>query len=231
MHLYQRLSIPFLYRHPVISRPVALELFANRLVSDPYLAWHMRTFALHVNAHHGGTMDHTEKIFSRTTGLVRVYGETCGLYVQPIKTSWNGFNSLAYYSGHTLLELHHIEIMMPTELPQQPSVFIMFMKLRSLHWSSRTMFNDLNPTLAIPAFLPALESIHFVQYDKSFATILSYMEYVAARTASVVDVQIVISLLQFTVFVARSVLSVRTWRNLLLTQTRSQDSRTGVFKL
>jgi len=127
----------------------------------------------------------TYKILSRTTGLVRVHGMKS---TNPFSTStfpkmdWDSFNVLARTSGSTLHVFHDYEVISPSRL-QKVDAFNSFVNLRSLRWSSSTVF-DVNPNWISPAALASLETIYFKVYDRTFAEILSRMAYAFSSYSS-----------------------------------------------
>jgi hypothetical protein len=164
--LYQRLSIPHIYRHIVIVRPKTIPLLADRLVASPSLASHIRFLSTGC----WGTVGDNYNILSRTTGLIRVRG-----LLFPPPMHWCDFKILAETSGSTLLSFDNFEVVSPS--PESPSVFNSFVNLRSLFWHSSIVFKLVHDQIS-PTALPALETIHFKNHQRTFVDFLCHLQYV-----------------------------------------------------
>jgi hypothetical protein len=163
----------------VILRSAGFHRLARKLDENPSLGQHIQCLYMYFGRQYlcSGAMQTMHSILSRTSGLVQIHSikvKASDVNSLPMM-DWNMFVDMAKSSGSTLSAFHNFHIR-NTALPQTPSVFDNFDRLRSLRWCSSIRFAVNDPTS--PVCLATLESLHFTLYDKTFADVLCRMECV-----------------------------------------------------
>jgi hypothetical protein len=172
LKLRQRLATPLLYHSPVILNSVKLAIFANQLTAKPSLAGHIRFLIFSCQfsyfCHHS-----MQKIWPLTSGLIGVVSYRPHLDDHP-NIRWDDFNDLAKTSGSTIAIFRGFRIV-PSPAIESSSFFNHFDKLHTLTWSCCTLF-QINAAQILCTALPSLTTIEFINYDRTFADLLSHME-------------------------------------------------------
>jgi hypothetical protein len=170
LKLRQRLATPLLYHSSVIIGPAKLTIFANQLTAKPTLAIRIRFL---VYAGRFFCDFDMQKILSLTSGLIGVITPQIP-YLNPPDIRWYDFNVLAKTSGSTITTFRGFNITKSTAI-QSSSFFNHFNKLHTLTWSCNTLF-QINASQIPCTALPSLTTIEFINYDRTFADLLSHME-------------------------------------------------------
>jgi len=114
--------------------------------------------------------DDMQKILSLTSGLIGVVS----LQQHYPNIGWDDFNGLVKTSGSTIATFRGFNIGKSSAI-ESSSFFNHFDKLHTLTWSCGTLF-QINPAQILCTALPSLTTIEFINYDRTFADLLSHME-------------------------------------------------------
>ncbi|KAJ7064439.1 hypothetical protein C8F01DRAFT_1366782 [Mycena amicta] len=174
---FQRLGLPHLCVHVVLSEKQSLDGFKKLLSRNPHLKSSIRTMIVGMEDYRKGVAQYQAALHEILSGvehlrylssvpsriLYEVYEQT------ELAIAWKTFVAVDYG------ELEHCSIRVDTQKLASAAVFSRFANLRLLHWRCETSFDLTSPAVDVDAF-PKLEELLVRESDSSFGILLSRMK-------------------------------------------------------